>query len=51
MGAGSALIPGSNDGLILLGMPLLFAHAWIAFAAMCAAVVFLMAAAHRLRSA
>ena len=34
MGAGSALIPGSNDGLILTGMPLLQPHAWIAIAAM-----------------
>ena len=42
MGAGSALIPGSNDGLILLGMPLLFAHAWVAFAAMAFAILALM---------
>ena len=34
MGWGSLLIPGSNDGLILLGLPLLWPHAWVAFAAM-----------------
>jgi len=35
MGLGSLMIPGSNDGLILIGMPLLWPHAWIAFAVMC----------------
>jgi Sulphur transport len=35
MGAGSILIPGSNDGLILVGMPLLYPYAWIAIATMC----------------
>ena len=34
MGWGSLLIPGSNDGLILIGLPLLQAHAWLAFACM-----------------
>lgn len=34
MGWGSLLIPGSNDGLILIGMPLLHPYAWIAFAVM-----------------
>jgi hypothetical protein len=35
MGWGSLLIPGGNDGLILVGMPLLWPYAWIAFATMC----------------
>jgi uncharacterized membrane protein YedE/YeeE len=35
MGWGSLLIPGSNDGLILVGMPLLRPYAWIGFATMC----------------
>ena len=35
MGAGSALIPGGNDGLILTGMPLLWPHAWLSLAVMC----------------
>lgn len=35
MGAGSVLIPGSNDGLILVGMPLLHPYAWIGIATMC----------------
>jgi hypothetical protein len=38
MGFGSLMIPGSNDGLILLGMPLLWPHAWLAFLTMCATV-------------
>ena len=35
MGVGAALIPGGSDGLILIGMPLLWPYAWIAFASMC----------------
>jgi hypothetical protein len=38
MGWGSLLIPGGNDGLILLGMPLLRPYAWASFAMMCAVV-------------
>jgi len=38
MGWGSLLIPGGNDGLILVGMPLLWPYAWVAFAAMCATI-------------
>jgi hypothetical protein len=34
MGWGSLLIPGGNDGLILLGLPLLRPYAWVAFATM-----------------
>lgn len=30
MGVGAMLVPGSNDGLIMLGMPLLQPHAWVA---------------------
>ncbi len=41
MGWGTLLIPGSNDGLILVGMPLLRPYAWVAFATM----VFTIAAA------
>jgi uncharacterized membrane protein YedE/YeeE len=35
MAWGTLLIPGSNDGLILIGMPLLRPYAWLAFATMC----------------
>lgn len=35
MSWGTLLIPGSNDGLILVGMPLLWPYAWVAFATMC----------------
>jgi hypothetical protein len=38
MGWGSLLIPGSNDGLVLLGMPLLWPYAWAAFVTMCGVV-------------
>jgi uncharacterized membrane protein YedE/YeeE len=38
MGWGSLLIPGSNDGLILIGIPLLRPYAWLAFATMCATI-------------
>ena len=38
MGWGTLLIPGSNDGLILIGMPLLRPYAWIAFLTMCIAI-------------
>lgn len=34
LGFGGSLVPGANDGLILLGLPLLYPHAWIAFASM-----------------
>jgi len=38
MGWGSLLIPGGNDGLILLGMPLLWPYAWVAFLTMCVTI-------------
>jgi uncharacterized membrane protein YedE/YeeE len=38
MGAGSALIPGGNDTLILVGIPLLWPYAWLAFASICATI-------------
>ncbi len=38
MGWGSLLIPGGNDGLILVGMPLLRPYAWAAFATMCVTI-------------
>ncbi len=38
MGAGSWLIPGGNDWLLLVGMPLLWPYAWAAVAAMCATI-------------
>ena len=39
MGAGSLLIPGSNDGLILVGMPLLYPYAWVGIVTMCLTIV------------
>ena len=42
MGWGSLLIPGSNDGLILIGIPLLRPYAWLAFASMFGAIAVAM---------
>jgi toxin CptA len=38
MGWGTLLIPGANDGLILIGLPLLRPYAWLAFATMCVSI-------------
>lgn len=38
MAWGTLLIPGSNDGLILVGMPLGWPYAWVAFGTMCATI-------------
>ena len=38
MGWGSLLIPGGNDGLILVGLPLLWPYAWLAFFTMCVSI-------------
>jgi toxin CptA len=50
MGWGSLLIPGSNDGLILIGMPLLRPYAWVAFLTMCVSIAAAMLLAGRLES-
>jgi hypothetical protein len=47
MGMGSLLIPGGNDGLILVGMPMLWPYAWLAFATMCVTIASLMLLARR----
>lgn len=38
MGWGSLLIPGGNDGLVLIGMPLLWPYAWASIVTMCTAI-------------
>lgn len=38
MAGGGMLVPGQNDGLILLGVPLLWLHAWLGVLAMCGAI-------------
>jgi len=50
MGWGSLLIPGSNDGLILVGMPLLRPYAWAAFATMCLVIAAASVVRSRLRA-
>ena len=32
------MIPGGNDGLILVGMPLAWPYAWVAFLTMCVTI-------------
>lgn len=39
MGVGSALIPGGNTGVVLIGMPLLLPYAWLAFLAISLSVL------------
>lgn len=48
MGWGSLLIPGGNDALILLGMPLLRPYAWAAFATMCVAIALALTLAEQI---
>ncbi len=50
MGWGSLLIPGGNDGLILVGMPLLWPYAWIAFATMCVTIACALSLQRRIAS-
>lgn len=38
MGWGGALVPGGNDAIVLLAMPLLWLYAWVTFAIMCAVI-------------
>jgi len=38
MGWGSLLLPGGNDGLVLVGMPLAWPYAWLAVATMCVTI-------------
>jgi toxin CptA len=49
MAWGSLLIPGSNDGLILVGMPLLWPYAWVAFLMMCLSIALALLAQRAVR--
>jgi len=48
MAWGGLLIPGSNDGLVLIGMPLLQPYAWLAFATMCVCIAAAMTLARQI---
>jgi len=50
MAIGSMLVPGSNDGLILVGLPHLQGFAWAAMAAMLATIWLAIAAESRLKA-
>lgn len=49
MGAGGALVPGTNDGLIMIGLPLLQPHAWIAVVTMTLTIAAPIAFARHIR--
>jgi hypothetical protein len=51
MGWGSLLLPGGNDGLVLLAMPLAWPYAWLAFATMCATIAGAQITASRIAAA
>jgi toxin CptA len=38
MGSGASVIPGGNTGLVLLGMPMLWPYAWLAFITICTTI-------------
>lgn len=38
MALGASFAPGSNDSLLLVGLPMFWAYAWVAFATMCAVI-------------
>ena len=46
LGLGGSLVPGANDGLILLGLPLLYPHAWVAVASMLMTISFALTLQH-----
>ena len=48
LGAGSALVPGGNDGLLLVGLPLLRLYAWVAMVSMALTVGAAMVVERRL---
>ncbi|MGU7779187.1 hypothetical protein [Burkholderia sp. PU8-34] len=50
MGWASLMIPGGNDTLVLVAMPLLRPYAWVAFAATCIATGTVSVAGRRLRA-
>ncbi len=47
LGLGGLVVPGSNDGLILFAMPLLFAYAWVAVGSMAGTIWLLLVAKQR----
>lgn len=49
MGLGAMLVPGSNDGLIMVGLPLLLPHAWVAVATMAFSIAASIITARHLR--
>lgn len=49
MGAGGLLVPGTNDGLIMVGVPLLQPHAWIAVVSMTLTIAALIVLAQHVR--
>lgn len=44
LGLSSRLVPGGNDSLVLVGLPLLWPHAWASVVVMCAVIAAVFAA-------
>lgn len=51
MGMGATLVPGSNDGLILLGLPAMLPHAWVAVGVMTLSIAVALKLDHVTRAA
>ncbi len=47
MALGASFAPGSNDTLLLIGLPMFWAYAWVAFATMCAVIALAIFAGRR----
>ena len=47
MAAGASFAPGSNDSLLLIGLPMFWAYAWVAFATMCLVIALAIAASRK----
>ena len=47
MALGASFAPGSNDSLLLIGLPMFWAYAWVAFATMCLVIALAMFASRR----
>lgn len=47
MALGASFAPGSNDSLLLVGLPMFWAYAWVAFGTMCAVIALALIASRK----
>jgi toxin CptA len=47
MALGASFAPGSNDSLLLIGLPMFWAYAWVAFGTMCVVIALAIRAGRR----